>query len=256
MIAKFKTKIKNKVNAIKYAQKKNRFFDDIGLKEERKKYSKELKELKLISYVKEEQRNFSNYAVGKEIRGSNFVFGGLGEQESKDLYFLIRYYKPSVIVETGVCNGVSSFIILHALSKNKKGKLISIDLPEIEGLVYKDNRFWTGKGGAVIPKGKEPGWIVPDNLRDNWELHLGKSQDLLEDILSKEEDIDVFIHDSEHSYDCMSFEYKCAFPHIKKGGLLISDDIFANDAFGDFISNKKGSVYYLSRGVGILIKEN
>jgi len=255
MIGKYKTKIKNKVNAIKYAQKKNRFYDHIGLKKEKKIYNEELKELQLIPYIKERKKNFNNHSIGKEIRGHQFVFGGLGEEESKDLYCLIRYYKPSVIVETGVCNGVSSLIILHALRKNKKGKLISIDLPEIEGLKYENNRFWTGKGGSAIPEGKVPGWIVPDNLREGWELHLGKSQDLLEGILSKEKSIDIFIHDSEHSYECMSFEYKCAYPYIKKGGLLISDDIFANDAFDHFVSDKKGSKYYLSRGVGLLIKE-
>ena len=45
------------------------------------------------------------------------------------LYFFVRYYKPKVILETGVAAGFSSLAILKALKKNKYGKLYSSDFP-------------------------------------------------------------------------------------------------------------------------------
>ena len=44
-------------------------------------------------------------------------------------YALIRELKPKLIVETGTASGSMTSFILSALSKNKTGKLISIDLP-------------------------------------------------------------------------------------------------------------------------------
>jgi predicted O-methyltransferase YrrM len=47
-------------------------------------------------------------------------------------------------------------------------------------------------------------------------------------------EIDFFIHDSEHSYECMTFEYQQAWKYLKPGGLLVSDDISWNASFDDF----------------------
>jgi hypothetical protein len=46
--------------------------------------------------------------------------------------------------------------------------------------------------------------------------------------------IDIFIHDSEHSYENMMFEYMTAWDHLKEGGILLSDDTNLNKAFSDF----------------------
>ena len=55
-------------------------------------------------------------------------------------------------------------------------------------------------------------------------------------LLNKE--IDIFIHDSDHTYKNMMFEYDISWPHIKKGGLLISDDVESSNAFYDFSIKK------------------
>lgn len=71
--------------------------------------------------------------------------------------------------------------------------------------------------------------------------------------------IDVFIHDSLHTYDHMLFESRVSWPFINVGGLLISDDIEANSAFNDFAKElrAKGQAikHHASKsGLGIIRK--
>ena len=62
----------------------------------------------------------------KKFRGTvtdeRGVWAGIGLKPSKFLYALIREHKPDRIVETGVCNGVSTLIILAALDQNGSGE--------------------------------------------------------------------------------------------------------------------------------------
>jgi predicted O-methyltransferase YrrM len=137
-------------------------------------------------------------------------------------------------VETGVCNGVSTAFLLLALERNGEGELSSVDLPEIAGEEYEAGIFWDGKGGAVIPPGKEPGWMVPPELRARWKLVLGRSQDELPPLLEQVGTIDFFMHDSEHSYECMSFEFRAAWAALREGGVLVADDVNVNTAWVEF----------------------
>jgi hypothetical protein len=150
------------------------------------------------------------------------------------LYALLRDQKPRVAVETGVCNGVSTAFLLLALERNGAGDLHSIDLPEVAGEEYEPGTFWDGKGGAVIPPGQEPGWMVPPDLRSRWKLVLGRSQDELPPLLERLGEIEFFMHDSEHSYDCMSFEFGAAWEALGDGGLLVADDVNVNSAWDEF----------------------
>jgi len=219
------------------------------------KYLDDLNKTKILLHILECQGYFNQNVINKTYRKSNFDFGGMGRPESELLYAIIRHLKPLVVLETGVCNGVSSAIILQALHDNEKGELYSIDFPEIEGITYEDGLFWKGKGGAIVPRDKQPGWIVPDYLRNRWHLKLGKSQDVLPILLDRLESVDIFIHDSEHSYECMYFEYENVYSRLNSKGILISDDINWNDAFNDFSDSKGLEKYYLSEKVGVLFKK-
>ncbi len=188
----------------------------------------------LLDHIVSERERFYAQVSGNTPRGNPYGFGAMALGEAINLYALVRQHTPERVVETGVCNGVSTAVILQALEDNGQGHLWSIDLPEIAD----DNRtglFWEGKGGAVIPAGKQPGWIIPEHLRHRWTLLVGKSQDLLPGLLDDLGTIDLFLHDSEHSYECMWFEFEAAFPHLTDGGLLVSDDIGWNSAFDEFI---------------------
>lgn len=49
---------------------------------------------------------------------------------------LVRILRPTVVIETGVANGISSAFILKALDKNNEGMLYSIDLHYRNGVLY------------------------------------------------------------------------------------------------------------------------
>jgi len=138
------------------------------------------------------------------------------------IYVITRALAPNTVVETGVASGASSFTILLALEKNKKGALHSIDLPNQDPL-------------AVLPEGKEPGWVIPEELRNRWTLTLGRTQERLRPLLCELKIIDIFLHDSEHTYETMTFEFSNIWPYLRDGGILLSDDIYSNNAFEDFI---------------------
>jgi predicted O-methyltransferase YrrM len=151
-------------------------------------------------------------------------------------YLVARLVKPNTYIETGVLHGLTSSFILEGLRKNDKGKLISIDFPSYFGLspANNDGHF------DCLPSGKEPGWLIPDYIRENWELHLGKSSDVLPKILSLNNEIDIFLHDSEHTYQTMFLEFELAWPKLREGGILIADNIIDNTAFFDFCSKVSG----------------
>jgi hypothetical protein len=192
----------------------------------------------LIDHLELRAAEFWDTVQGQTPRGQRYntgrVTGRDGYDEGLRLYRLLRELRPHVAVETGVCNGVSTAFLLLALEDNGHGKLHSIDLPEVAGEEYEEGTFWDGKGGAVIPPGKEPGWMVPPHLRDRWELVLGRSQDELPPLLDRVGPIDFFMHDSEHSYECMSFEFHAAWDSLRDGGLLVADDVNVNTAWVEF----------------------
>ncbi len=163
-------------------------------------------------------------------RGDGSFHGAMVVSEGLALYGALRESKPAVCIETGVANGLSSAFLLKAIEMNGAGKLYSIDLPGFAG-----EGGYTPDGGALIPAGRRPGWLVPDSLRGNWELLEGPTQDLLPSLLERLGAIDFFLHDSEHSYDCMTFEYEAAIAYLRPGGVLMSHDIYSTDAFPDFI---------------------
>jgi predicted O-methyltransferase YrrM len=151
------------------------------------------------------------------------------------LYCIVRAVQPEIMVETGVASGISSAFILRALRDNQKGRLFSIDLPPIpdqDGNVPGDMN-WT------LPEGVEPGCAVPPSLRDRWELLIAPAQTALPSLLERLEWVDIFLHDSDHSYEHMTWEYEQAWPHIRRGGLLLSDDVGLNSAMIDFCRRRR-----------------
>jgi len=144
--------------------------------------------------------------------GGRFYGMGIGAMLGTMVYALCRKLKPDAVVETGVSSGVSSAFILCGLEENKHGKLYSIDLP------------W----------GEQSGWIIPDYLRHRWHLELGSSAEKLPPLLEELGAIDIFLHDSEHSYENMLWEYQSAWAYLKDRGILLSHNVEQNDAFPDF----------------------
>ncbi|MER3424423.1 MAG: hypothetical protein C4293_15605 [Nitrospiraceae bacterium] len=116
-------------------------------------------------------------------------------------YVLVRLMQPEIVVETGVCEGLSSRLLLRAMERNGRGVLHSIDLPN------GNEELGPGKGRQInfLPQGKETGWMVPNHLRTRRRLYLGDAKELLPKVLLEVGAIDMFIHDSLHSYEHMLF---------------------------------------------------
>lgn len=145
-------------------------------------------------------------------------------------YALVRAVAARLAIETGVLHGLSSAFLLQGLLDNGGGMLRSIDYP---------SQFETGPSNAdgftdTLPPGLGPGWAIPPALRELWEMHLGKSEDRLPEILHGGEDVDVFVHDSEHTRATMMMEFRTVWPCLRKGGVLVADNIDCNTSFFDF----------------------
>lgn len=170
------------------------------------------------------------------------------------LYSIIRKYKPEIVVETGVAHGGSSAFILCAMHENFKGHLYSIDLPPYDACVKIDV-----DGRKVLEDGQKwyissQGAFVPEYLKERWTLINGDAKKELPILLEKIGKMDIFFHDSLHTYEHMLFEYETAWSHIKNHGFLLSHDVIWNKAFLEFSKkvNSKPLLYY-SFGV---IKKN
>ncbi len=147
------------------------------------------------------------------------TFYSLDHTNASLLYLICKILKPDKVVETGIAYGSSSSYILQALHENNHGELYSIDY---------SFRPWESK--QMI------GSMIPDYLRHRWNLVYGIASKKLKPLLDSLGQIDIFIHDSAHTYNNMMFEYDVSWPFIKNDGILISDDI--NSAFHDFSVKK------------------
>jgi predicted O-methyltransferase YrrM len=163
-------------------------------------------------------------AVGAEAPVAKLERPDLPAHEAKRLLYLaVRAARPDVIVETGTYNGTFSTFMLLGLRDNGRGRLVSLDLPARTPIAHAI--------AEPLPLGSEPGWIVPDDLRGNFELVLGDARTTLPATCERLGGIDMFLHDSLHTRRHMLFEYRQAWPQLSPGGLLLSDDAFMTPAF-------------------------
>ena len=121
----------------------------------------------------------------------------------RELYALVRQVKPDVVLETGVEKGLSAFYILAALDRNRRGPLYSVDPMADEKI-----------RGPVTPIEGHPRWVHVQE----------RSFDALPQLRSEIPGPDIFVHDSDHSYECQRFEYEFAWAWVRPGGYIITDD--------------------------------
>lgn len=133
-------------------------------------------------------------------------------------YVLCRSIRPHIVVETGVAYGVTSAFILKAFEVNQFGELHSIDLPP---LARQNDQF--------------VGTLIPDDLKHRWRLHRGSAKKLLPKILPELGEVDIFIHDSLHTYGNMRFEFGAVKPYLNERHAIIADDIEGNRAFREWV---------------------
>lgn len=203
MLDKIKYIIKNPKFLTEYLSRVSNLARIIGTREESiKTFFNESSEI--WEQVQDKLRNKPEFRMSKE--------------RLEILYACIRGFRPHTIIETGVAGGTTSWAVLSAMEKNGKGELYSIDV---------------GIPNMVM------GWLVPEELRNNWNLIIGDSKQKLPELLASIKKVDIFFHDSLHTREHMLFEFNCVLPFMPTRSVILSDDIELNTSFDEFVRNNK-----------------
>ncbi len=153
------------------------------------------------------------------------------------LYVLVRAARPRIAVETGVLYGASSGHILAAMAANGQGELHSIDLGTCSG---------------------EPpyNFLVRPDLMAGWRYVVGDSRRELPRVLAGLGQIDMFYHDSLHTFEQMTWEYEIAARHLPPGGVLASHDVVTADGILGIFRENAFPAFCRRRGLNPLLAHN
>ena len=156
----------------------------------------------------------------EKLKNVDIPLGGGGAYEL--LYFLTRYIRPKIIVETGVAAGFSSKAFLVAISKNKTGKLFSSDFP-----------YFKEKNAENYI-----GLLVEDIYKENWDLFTEGDINFLKTLKDKIEtsSIDLFHYDSDKSYRSRKNTFNTIKKYLNQKSVILFDDIQDNQHFIEIAS--------------------
>lgn len=116
-------------------------------------------------------------------------------------YALVRATRPRVVVETGVDKGLGSCVLAAALRRNAAegfpGRLIGIDINPRAGYLLQPPYDQFGK------------LVCGDSLAT---------------LRALTEEVDLFIHDSDHTPEFESQEYEAVTPRLSARALVVSDN--------------------------------
>jgi hypothetical protein len=147
------------------------------------------------------------------------------------IYVLIRHFKPQIVLETGIYYGGNSAFALRALARNQRGRMISIDLPDSQVRQRGDARHSLVGDTELYDPSLRPGFMVPENLRERWEPIEGDSLAIIPTLSAN---VDLYLHDSDHSMSFLSSELAAAWPKLTDSALILVDDIDWSNAFFAF----------------------
>jgi hypothetical protein len=169
--------------------------------------------------------------IERDLAAQGLAFGRWTSGEYSDAdpalgavtWCAVRHLRPEKVIETGVARGVTSRLILEAMSRNGSGHLWSVDLPH-----------------PLRPEiHHETASAVPSACRDKWTYVRGSSRRELRPLVSHLKKVDMFVHDSLHTARNMRFELRTVWPAMDRRGLLLVDDV-DNQAFRDFVQESGG----------------
>jgi predicted O-methyltransferase YrrM len=157
-------------------------------------------------------------------------FYDVGQATAFAIYAHVRARRPTHVLETGVANGASTFFILHALRQNGVGHLHSIDIS------------------------RDVGQVLTAEERDGWDLRVldrSPADGHLRNSILTLPALDLFIHDSDHSYDWMRREFLLAWERLAPGGWIASDDAQYSYAYMEFCQKRGLAPHYLLDGIKV-----
>jgi cephalosporin hydroxylase len=121
-------------------------------------------------------------------------------------YAMVRAAQPDLVVETGTHLGLGSCVIAAALIRNGHGRLTTIDIDPAAGHLI-----------------GEPYASVIDR-------RTGSSVEAL----AGTRGVDIFLHDSLHTYEYESSELKAVEPNLAPGAIVLSDNAHDSAALPDW----------------------
>ena len=160
------------------------------------------------AYIK---TGLANHRRGNEIDRQAFFGRRLG------WYAIVRATKPLVVVETGTEKGLGSLVLAEALIKNGAGRLITIDMEPSSGLLI------GAEYGGVIER------MIDDSLL----------------AISKIDQINLFIHDSDHSAEHEAREFEILQSRLTANAIVLSDNSHATTELANWsLRNGRRVMYF------------
>jgi len=151
------------------------------------------------------------------------------------LRLLIRETRPKIVIETGVANGASTRKILSSF---KEFNLVDSELYSFD---------------------IDPRVASTDLIRSpQFNFVLVSSPDSFVNSMNEIKRVDLFYHDSDHSYDNQMLEYLTAWEMLNpENGIIVSDDANWSNDFIDFSKMVNRVPFLLSDGgkfTGVIFK--
>jgi hypothetical protein len=165
----------------------------------------------------------------KKLAEVPFDMGAGGDYEF--LYWLTRYRKPQVVVETGVSAGWTSRAFLTALARNGGGSLHSSDFPYFR--VQNPEQFI--------------GIVVDPALRAGWDLNTDGDERALPRIMAKVPAVNLFHYDSDKSVSGRDFGVGQARAKLAPDGIILVDDILNDSWFREYVE-ARGEPFIILEG--------
>ena len=183
--------------------------------------------------IKSSQISIDSSVNSEELAGKAYI---------NLLYIITLITDTKFVIETGVAYGWSSLAILNALSKKN----------EVQGLVSIDMPYPSSKSNEYV------GIVVPNHLKGKWKLiRLPDKPGIKVTIKKSLGKFDLAHYDSDKSIWGREYGYELLWNGLRKGGILISDDIEDNLSFSRFIKCKKSRFAVIkndNKFIGITIK--
>lgn len=121
-------------------------------------------------------------------------------------YAMVRAVQPDRVVETGTHLGLGSCAIAAALLRNGHGRLTTIDVDQ------------------------KAGYLIGGQWADVIDRRTGGSVDILKELT----DVDIFLHDSLHTYEYETMELAAVEPNLKADSIVLSDNAHQSAALSDW----------------------
>jgi hypothetical protein len=156
-------------------------------------------------------RDHLNQLSGSGLSRREYVDRDVGVGRRLGWYAIIRALKPALVVETGVEKGLGSIVIASALLRNRAdgfhGEYLGTDINPHAGFLFKEP--YASCGRIVIG-------------------------DSIETLKKLEVNIDVFINDSDHSFEYEAAEYQQIAGNLGPDAVVLSDNAHETAALFDF----------------------